>query len=287
MLLFSRFTNLVGVFKNLPTAPIIKIIQKYLYLYSVVSVSGGEIHNETVAMTVDDVDLQQTTDDDVPGAKMRKFRENLRTQLAQLRTESWQQKQKLGTMSSSLLATDRNKLKDDNISNCCDGDAGAAATTSDFDDDDDGILDDENEEDMELSDSTSDDEEIDDEEEDEKKCREKKSVFLDNEAADEEDCDVDDDGDGNEADIDDEDEEDDDEEDNEEIEDLEASTNPKQKSFKRILTHDDDLDDDDDDHDDDADNQQLVIVTKTVHKELETPANGKFLMSRYFLEKTF
>ncbi|CAH0551255.1 unnamed protein product [Brassicogethes aeneus] len=119
---------------------------------SIVSVSGGEIHKETLAMNVDDEDTSVV--EEKPGAKLQKLRDKLQNQMALKRSEVWQKKfqKNIGNESKEDEKPDYEENADDEL------------------------LDDEEEE--ELSESESENEDL------EEKTR-KKSKFLDDEAEDE------------------------------------------------------------------------------------------------------
>lgn len=63
-----------------------------LFFVSIVSVTGGEIHKETVAMKIDDDDDNPNVQEEKPGAKLQKLRGKLQMQMALKRSELWQQK---------------------------------------------------------------------------------------------------------------------------------------------------------------------------------------------------
>lgn len=52
---------------------------------------GGQVHNETVAMSLEPEEQIEET----PGAKLKKLREDLQNQIAQRRSEQWLQKHNL------------------------------------------------------------------------------------------------------------------------------------------------------------------------------------------------
>lgn len=123
---------------------------------NVISVAGGEIHKETLAMKVDD-DEDMLKIEEKPGVRYKKLRNELENQIALKRTEYWQQKQ----------TVDINKEE----TNCNEG-------KNDYETENDDLLDDEEE--CELTDT---EEETDCEEEIELKDKpRKKSAFIDEEA---------------------------------------------------------------------------------------------------------
>lgn len=65
-----------------------KVLPKHDVHISVVNVDHGEIHKEVLNMTVDGEEVVS----EVPGVRLKKLREELQNQMAQKRTEQWQQK---------------------------------------------------------------------------------------------------------------------------------------------------------------------------------------------------
>lgn len=57
-----------------------------------INLTQGEIHKETVAMSVD-ADQEPIVINETPGSKLRKLKKELEMQMAQRRFELWQQRQ--------------------------------------------------------------------------------------------------------------------------------------------------------------------------------------------------
>lgn len=72
-----------------------------MYVCSVINLSQGEVHRETVAMSVDPEEEPPVSEK--PGLRLQKLRNELQSQIAQRRSEMWQQK------SQPLYCKDENK----------------------------------------------------------------------------------------------------------------------------------------------------------------------------------
>ncbi|KAF2898057.1 hypothetical protein ILUMI_08118 [Ignelater luminosus] len=207
-----------------------KNVAKNKVQLDVINLSQGEVHRETVAMSVDPEEEPPVSEK--PGLRLQKLRNELQSQIAQRRSEMWQQK-------FQPLCS-----KDENGENC------DHEEKSDCGADEDNILDDEDEGELTNSESSDDYDEC-DEEEETKKDR-VKSGFVDDEA---EESEVDECDNVPEKDkTDDEDEEQD--EDGEQNEDYNSDTSYKtRRPLKRIIkAFTEDSDEDDDDN-----NSQLLL----------------------------
>ncbi|XP_030763518.1 claspin-like [Sitophilus oryzae] len=137
-----------------------KYVPKHKLQMSIVTVeTGGDIHKETVAVNVDEDDKDITLEEK-PGARLMKLKEDLQNQMAERKSQIWQQKAAKG-MGKTEEIDESNKEQ----------------IVDEYD-----ILDDEDEEDVEMTDEEYSEDEIDENDVEMKDKPKKKSEFLDEEA---------------------------------------------------------------------------------------------------------